>query len=40
MVLLSFFVFLTGFGSCSAFSASIKTGKPVRYGMVRIREPY
>ena len=27
VALLSLFVFLTGFGSCSAFSASIKTGQ-------------
>jgi hypothetical protein len=26
VAMLSFFSFLTGFGSCSSFSASIKTG--------------
>lgn len=34
MALLCFFAFLTGFGGCSAFSASIKTGISANFGAI------
>lgn len=35
IVFIAFFSFLTGLGSCAAFSASIKAGKPCSYASVR-----